>query len=155
MGRIARIFARQILDSRGLPTIEVEVMTEHGAVGKASAPSGASTGKYEALELRDNDPGIYLGKGVLKAVNSVNKILNEELKGAYIFDQNLIDAALIQLDGTSNKSNFLHSLKAPIAPTTALRGAKSPPIASTAIIHLDLLLGSFMKLLNKLISPWE
>ena len=106
MGRIARIFARQILDSRGLPTLEVEVMTEHGAVGTASAPSGASTGKYEALELRDNDPGIYLGKGVLKAVNSVNKILNEELKGAYVFDQNLIDAALIQLDGTSNKSNL-------------------------------------------------
>ena len=106
MGRIARIFARQILDSRGLPTLEVEVMTERGAVGTASAPSGASTGKHEALELRDNDPGIYLGKGVLKAVNSVNKILNEELKGAYVFDQNLIDAALIQLDGTSNKSNL-------------------------------------------------
>ncbi len=106
MGRIAGITARQILDSRGNPTIEVDLVTEQGVLGRASVPSGTSTGKYEAVEIRDNDPGKFLGRGVLKGINTVNKILNEELRGLYVFDQNIIDATLIQLDGTQNKSNL-------------------------------------------------
>ncbi len=106
MSQIAQIKARQILDSRGNPTIETDVFTNRGIMGRASVPSGASTGKYEAVELRDKDPGKYLGKGVLRAIANVNKILNEELKGAFVADQSGIDAAMIQLDGTENKSNL-------------------------------------------------
>lgn len=106
MGHIARLFARQILDSRGNPTIEVDVLTDRGVLGRAAVPSGASTGQYEATELRDNDKARYLGKGVMKAVYNVNKILNEELKGYYITEQSVIDAAMIVLDGTENKSNL-------------------------------------------------
>ena len=106
MSQIIQIRARQILDSRGNPTIETEVITSRGAMGRASVPSGASTGKYEAVELRDNDKGYFLGKGVLRAVSNVNKVLAEELKGANIFDQSGIDAAMIQLDGTKDKSNI-------------------------------------------------
>lgn len=104
MSYIARIHARQILDSRGNPTIEVEVYTDQGVVGRAAVPSGASTGIHEAVELRDHDAGIYLGKGVLKAVENVNNTLNDELNGAYIFDQNLIDRAMIGIDATPNKA---------------------------------------------------
>lgn len=104
MSYIARIHARQILDSRGNPTIEVEVYTDQGVVGRAAVPSGASTGIHEAVELRDNDAGIYLGKGVLKAVENVNNTLNDELNGAYIFDQNLIDRAMVGIDATPNKA---------------------------------------------------
>lgn len=103
MSLIARIHARQILDSRGNPTIEVEVYTDQGVVGRAAVPSGASTGIHEAVELRDHDADVYMGKGVLKAVENVNNTLNEELTGAYIFDQNLIDRAMIGIDGTPNK----------------------------------------------------
>lgn len=103
MSYIARVQARQILDSRGNPTIEVDVITEQGILGRAAVPSGASTGIHEAMELRDLDAGIYMGKGVLKAVDNVNTALNEALQGAYIFDQNLIDKAMIGLDGTPNK----------------------------------------------------
>ena len=106
MGQIARISAREILDSRGNPTVEVDVITNNGIIGRAAVPSGASTGIHEAVELRDGDDGRYLGKGVLKAVQNVNKVLNEELNGMYIFDQNDIDAAMIELDGTDNKSNL-------------------------------------------------
>ncbi len=106
MSQIIQIRARQILDSRGNPTIETDVITSRGAMGRASVPSGASTGKYEAVELRDNDKGYFLGKGVLRAVSNVNKVLAEELKGANIFDQSGIDAAMIQLDGTKDKSNL-------------------------------------------------
>ncbi|MBL4624734.1 MAG: phosphopyruvate hydratase [Flavobacteriales bacterium] len=106
MGYIAKIEARQILDSRGNPTIEVDVFTDAGGFGRAAVPSGASTGIHEAVELRDNDKGIYMGKGVLKAVDNVNAILAEELNNAYIFDQNLIDRAMISMDGTDNKSKF-------------------------------------------------
>ncbi len=106
MARIAKIQARQILDSRGNPTIEVDVMTDRGVIGRAAVPSGASTGKHEALELRDNDPGKFMGKGVLKAIYNVNNIINKELQGAYIFDQRAIDEALIRLDNTENKSNL-------------------------------------------------
>jgi enolase len=106
MARIKSIFARQILDSRGNPTIEVDVLTSNGIKGRAAVPSGASTGIHEAVELRDNDSSIYLGKGVLKAVNNVNSILNEALHGKDIFDQEAIDRAMIKLDGTDNKSNL-------------------------------------------------
>ncbi len=106
MGSIVNIHARQILDSRGNPTIEVDVYTDNGIVGRAAVPSGASTGIHEAVELRDNDKGIYLGKGVLKAVENVNKVLNEELQGYYITDQVEIDQRMIEIDGTPNKSNL-------------------------------------------------
>lgn len=106
MSYIARIEARQILDSRGNPTVEVDVITENGVLGRAAVPSGASTGVHEAVELRDGDKGIYLGKGVTKAVNHVNTILNEQLNGAYIYEQNLIDRAMLAFDGTENKSNL-------------------------------------------------
>jgi len=106
MGHISEIHARQILDSRGNPTIEVEVFTDTGYLGRAAIPSGASTGVHEAVELRDGDKDYYLGKGVLKAVNNVNSILNEELRGYDVFNQDTIDAAMIELDGTENKSNL-------------------------------------------------
>src|SRR3990172_2190064 len=106
MSNIANIGARQILDSRGNPTIEVDLITDNGMRGRASIPSGASTGKHEAVELRDGDEGRYLGKGVLKAIHNVNEVLNEELKGMHIFDQDKIDNAMITLDGTENKSNL-------------------------------------------------
>ncbi len=106
MGQIAGIHARQILDSRGNPTVEVEVVTTEGFVGRAAVPSGASTGVHEAVELRDGDKSQYLGKGVLKAVENVNTVINDELQGYYIDDQTAIDNALINLDGTENKGNL-------------------------------------------------
>lgn len=106
MGQIVNIHAREILDSRGNPTIEVEVVTDAGAAGRAAVPSGASTGAHEAVELRDGDKSRYLGKGVLNAVNNVNTILNEELTGMYVQDQVEIDNAMIALDGTENKGNL-------------------------------------------------
>lgn len=104
MSYIARVHARQILDSRGNPTVEVDVITDQGVLGRAAVPSGASTGVHEAVELRDKDAGMYMGKGVLKAVENVNTVLNEELNGAYIFDQNLIDRAMMGIDGSDNKA---------------------------------------------------
>jgi enolase len=106
MSTIAGIQARQILDSRGNPTVEVDVITDSGAFGRAAVPSGASTGKHEAVELRDGDKSYYLGKGVLKAVNHVNTVISEELQGWPVFDQNGIDAKMLELDGTDNKSNL-------------------------------------------------
>lgn len=106
MSTIATIQARQILDSRGNPTIEVDVMADNGVISRAAVPSGASTGKHEAVELRDGDKAYYLGKGVLKAVDNVNTILNAELKGMYIFDQAAIDKKMLELDGTDNKANL-------------------------------------------------
>jgi enolase len=106
MSIIADVHAREILDSRGNPTVEVELITQNGAVGRAAVPSGASTGKHEAVEMRDNDKSRYLGKGVTKAVNFVNTSIAEELRGFPIFDQKAIDAAMIQLDGTPNKANL-------------------------------------------------
>ncbi|HZH86465.1 MAG TPA: phosphopyruvate hydratase [Brumimicrobium sp.] len=106
MSYIANIFARQILDSRGNPTIEVDVYTASGRMGRAAVPSGASTGIHEAVELRDNDPKRYLGKGVQNAVANVNTVINEALQGAYIFDQKAIDRALIEIDGTENKGRI-------------------------------------------------
>lgn len=106
MSSIASIAARQILDSRGNPTIEVDVLTSGGHLGRAAVPSGASTGAHEAVELRDGDKANYLGKSVNNAVNTVNTTLNQELQGLYIFDQGIIDGAMIALDGTPNKSNL-------------------------------------------------
>jgi len=106
MSLIASIFARQILDSRGNPTIEVDVITENGILGRAAVPSGASTGVHEAVELRDNDKSIYMGKGVLKAVHHVNTVIEEALVGMDVFEQKKIDYLLLELDGTENKSNL-------------------------------------------------
>lgn len=106
MSTISEIHARQILDSRGNPTIEVDVTTEDGHFGRAAVPSGASTGKHEAVELRDNDKSVYMGKGVLQAVNNVNDIIAEELIGWEVTDQAGIDKFLIQLDGTPNKAKL-------------------------------------------------
>ena len=106
MSQIIGLKGRQILDSRGNPTVEVEVYTEQGAVGRASVPSGASTGVHEACELRDGDKSQYLGKGVMKAVNHVNTVLNEELRGMYVEEQRAIDQKMIEFDGTPNKSRL-------------------------------------------------
>lgn len=106
MAQITHIQAREILDSRGNPTIEVDVITEDGIIGRSIVPSGASTGVHEAVELRDGDKGRYLGRGVLKAVENVNKILCEEMVGMFVTDQVEIDAKMIELDGSENKGNL-------------------------------------------------
>ncbi len=106
MSYILAITARQILDSRGNPTVEVDVITESGHTGRAAVPSGASTGTHEAAELRDNNKDHYAGKSVLNAVNNVNTIIRENLKGWYIFDQPGLDKKLIELDGSPNKRNL-------------------------------------------------
>jgi enolase len=106
MSSIAKILAREVLDSRGNPTIEVDVWTDTGHMGRAAVPSGASTGAHEAMELRDGDRKRYLGKGVQKAVENVNTTLNNELNGALITEQAMIDRAMLALDGTPNKANL-------------------------------------------------
>ncbi|HOE04001.1 MAG TPA: phosphopyruvate hydratase, partial [Bacteroidales bacterium] len=106
MGQIANIHARQILDSRGNPTVEVEVYTSNGIVGRAAVPSGASTGVHEAIELRDNDKKMFGGKGVLQAVHNVNETINEALNGYDVTDQRLIDMVMLATDGTENKSSL-------------------------------------------------
>lgn len=106
MGQIVNVHARQILDSRGNPTVEVEVLTEDGYLGRAAVPSGASTGVHEAVELRDGDSSRYLGKGVLRAVENVNTTISELIVGMHVLEQQAIDQAMIQLDGTENKANL-------------------------------------------------
>ena len=106
MSVIELVYAREVLDSRGNPTVEVEVALESGAVGRAIVPSGASTGAFEAVELRDGDKGRYIGKGVEKAVANVNEIISPELEGMDAFDQPAIDALMIELDGTHNKGKL-------------------------------------------------
>jgi enolase len=106
MSYIAKIIGRQILDSRGNPTVEVDVYTTTGRVARAAVPSGASTGIHEAVELRDKDQGRYLGKGVQNAVANINGVINESLEGLYVFDQKNIDQLLIDIDGTENKSRL-------------------------------------------------
>lgn len=106
MSQIANIHARQILDSRGNPTIEVDVMTDTGIIGRAAVPSGASTGVHEAVELRDGDKSYYMGKGVQKAVHNVNEIMADELAGYYVTDQVEVDKRMIELDGTPNKGKL-------------------------------------------------
>jgi enolase len=106
MSFIESIHARQIMDSRGNPTIEVDIITENGILGRAAVPSGASTGENEAVELRDGDKSKFSGKGVLKAAENVNEIIAEELIGLSVFDQNLIDSIMIEMDGTDNKGKL-------------------------------------------------
>src|SRR6056300_1381777 len=103
MSVIIEVHARQIFDSRGNPTVEVDVTTENGIVGRAAVPSGASTGEHEAVELRDGGDN-YMGKGVLKAVENVNTVIAQELLGVSVFEQNMIDQLMIDLDGTPDKS---------------------------------------------------
>ena len=104
MSLIENIHARQIFDSRGNPTVEVDVTTENGYLGRAAVPSGASTGVHEAVELRDGDKTQYMGKGVLNAVDNVNSKIATEIIGMSVLDQRLLDKTLIDLDGTENKS---------------------------------------------------
>ncbi|TNF47617.1 MAG: phosphopyruvate hydratase [Bacteroidetes bacterium] len=106
MTQIAKVIGRQILDSRGNPTVEVDVITMNGFVGRAAVPSGASTGIHEAVELRDGNKDFYLGKGVTNAVRNVNTLINDALHGVDIFDQKGIDSILLKLDGTDNKGNL-------------------------------------------------
>ncbi len=106
MGKITEVKARQILDSRGNPTIEVDVICDNGSFGRAAVPSGASTGKHEAVELRDDDASKYMGKGVLKAIANVNKIIKGKIIGLPVTEQQLIDLVMINLDGTDNKAKL-------------------------------------------------
>ncbi|UCE05665.1 MAG: phosphopyruvate hydratase, partial [bacterium] len=106
MTTIVDVFGREILDSRGNPTVEVDVILECGAIGSAAVPSGASTGEHEAIELRDGDKSRYSGKGVTKAVENVNEIISEEIIGEDATEQNIIDRILLELDGTENKSRL-------------------------------------------------
>jgi len=106
MPNILDLYAREVLDSRGNPTVEVEIITESGAYGRAIVPSGASTGEHEALELRDNDKNRYMGKGVLKAIDNVNEIIAPEIIGIDVTEQRLIDEIMIDLDGTEKKENL-------------------------------------------------
>ena len=106
MSLIEQVWAREILDSRGNPTIEAEVVLEDGTTARAAVPSGASTGEHEAVELRDGDNSRYMGKGELKAVENVNTTISRELEGLDVLDQTLIDSTMIELDGTENKSNL-------------------------------------------------
>lgn len=126
---IRKIQAREILDSRGNPTIEVDVITENGVMGRAAIPSGASTGIHEAAELRDDDKSRYMGKGVTKAIHNVNEILNKELHGAYILEQNLIDRAMIGIDGTDNKghlgANAILGVSLAVAKAAAIESGQS------------------------------
>ncbi len=106
MSKITKVWAREVMDSRGNPTVEVEVTTETGAFGRAIVPSGASTGEHEAVELRDGDSSRYLGKGVEKAVANVNDVIAKEVVGIDVFEQEKLDMMMIDLDGTSNKAKF-------------------------------------------------
>ncbi len=106
MAQIQKIHARQVLDSRGNPTVEVDVITSNGTLGRAIVPSGASTGKHEAVELRDGDKKKYMGKGVLKAVKNINTIIAKEVEGLNVFEQNAIDQIMLLLDGTPNKAKL-------------------------------------------------
>ncbi|HZX72981.1 MAG TPA: phosphopyruvate hydratase [Cyclobacteriaceae bacterium] len=129
MSLIESIHARQILDSRGNPTVEVDVMTETGAFGRAAVPSGASTGSHEAVELRDDDKKVYGGKGVLKAVENVNSKIASEVTGLSVFDQNLIDKLMIELDGTPNKgklgANAILGVSLAVAKAAAMESGQS------------------------------
>ena len=126
---IDRIIAREIIDSRGNPTIEVDVSLINGSFGRASVPSGASTGSHEALELRDNNSTRYLGKGVRTAVNNINEKINPHLKGHDPSNQKNIDEILIQLDGTPNKSNLGGNAMLGVSLATARA-------ASLSLIHI-------------------
>ena len=123
--KIEKIHAREILDSRGNPTVEVEVTLENGVMGRAAVPSGASTGENEALELRDGDKGRYLGKGVLKAVENVNNIIAPALKGDCVFNQRAVDMKMLELDGTPTKSKLGANAILGVSLATAQAAAKA------------------------------
>ena len=123
--KIEKVHAREILDSRGNPTVEVEVTLENGVMGRAAVPSGASTGENEALELRDGDKGRYLGKGVLKAVENVNNIIAPALKGDCVFDQRAVDQKMLALDGTPTKSKLGANAILGVSLATAQAAAKA------------------------------
>jgi enolase len=125
MSFITDVIARQILDSRGNPTVEVDVHTSEGIVGRAAVPSGASTGKHEAVELRDGDKKKYLGKGVLKAVANVNDTMAEELYGLDVTDQRGIDRLMIDMDGTPNKAKLGANAILAVSMATAKAAAQS------------------------------
>ena len=143
MSQIIGIKGRQILDSRGNPTVEVDVYTDQGAIGRAAVPSGASTGVHEACELRDGDKSQFLGKGVLNAVNNVNTVLNEELQGMFVSEQKAIDEKMIELDGTENKSrlgaNAILDEEGPFSDRFVLSLTKGPelsPLQCSSNSHL-------------------
>ena len=123
--KIAKIHARQILDSRSNPTVEVDVILENGILGRASVPSGASTGAFEAVELRDKNKNIYNGKSVLKAVENVNKIIAKSVVGMNVFEQKEIDKVMLQLDGTQNKSKLGANAMLGVSLAVAVAGAKA------------------------------
>lgn len=129
MSIIASIHARQILDSRGNPTVEVDVVTSNGTLGRAAVPSGASTGAHEAVELRDEDKSRFMGKGVTKAVSNVNDQLAEELIGLSVFEQNLLDQTMLEVDGTENKSqlgaNAILGVSLAVAKAAAIEAGQS------------------------------
>ena len=125
MAKIESIIAREILDSRGNPTLEADVILEDGAIGRASVPSGASTGSLEAFELRDGDKNRYLGKGVLKAKKNVNEIIAKELIGESVFNQNRLDKIMLEIDGTHNKSNLGANAILAVSLAIAKAGANS------------------------------
>jgi len=131
MSQITDIYAREILDSRGNPTLEVEVFTEAGIMGRAAVPSGASTGEREALELRDGDKSRYLGKGVRKAVDNVNEIIAAEIAGMEVTDQIGIDQKMLDLDGTEYKSklgaNAILGVSLAVAKAAAEEAKRAPP----------------------------
>jgi enolase len=143
MSGIDAIVGREILDSRGNPTVEVDVILESGAMGRAAVPSGASTGIYEALELRDGDMGRYLGKGVQKAVDNINNIIGPELEGYDSTDQRFIDMTMLELDGTENKSKL---------GANAILGV-SLAVAKAAANHLDLPLYRYVGGTNAHVLP--
>lgn len=126
MSYIADIHARQILDSRGNPTVEVDVITENNHRGRASVPSGASTGIHEAVELRDGDKSVYGGKGVLKAVSNVNDIIADQLIGFPVNEQASLDARLIDMDGTDNKSKLGANALLAVSMAAAKAAAHAP-----------------------------
>lgn len=143
MSRIEKIVAREVLDSRGNPTVEVDVVLESGIMGRAAVPSGASTGENEAIELRDGDKGRYLGKGVLKAVSNVNTIIAPALEGMSAFEQRAIDKKMIALDGTKTKSNL---------GANAILGV-SLAVAKAAAAYLDMPLYRYIGGVNTFTLP--
>ncbi|MBO7613248.1 MAG: phosphopyruvate hydratase, partial [Treponema sp.] len=122
---ISNVIGREIIDSRGNPTVEVDVILEDGTLGRAAVPSGASTGENEALELRDGDKSRYCGKGVLKAVENVNKVIAPALKGANVFEQRAIDMKMLSLDGTPTKSKLGANAILGVSLATAQAAAKA------------------------------
>jgi enolase len=143
MSYITDVHARQILDSRGNPTVEVDIVTEDGVVGRAAVPSGASTGKHEAVELRDNDKSVFMGRGVLKAVNNVNEHIADQLIGLNVNEQAFIDSRLIEIDGTENKGKM--GANAMLAVSMA--------VAKAAAVESDLPLFRYLGGVNSTVLP--